>query len=312
MKAVICTAYGPPDVLELHEVDEPVPKADELLIRVHATAVHSGDRRLRALDVPATGKLPMRLVVGLKAPRQPILGVVLAGEVVETGARVDAFNVGDRVYALTRMRFGGYAEYACIKVHKCVEHMPRHASYEEAASLPFGGTTALHFLRKVNIEQTKSVLIYGASGAVGSMAVQIAKHFGTHVTAVCQTRNFELVKQLGADVLVDYKTEGYDNELITYDAVFDAAGKIDKRMARKHVKEGGKFRSVAGQGVSSERKEDLSFLNELFDEGHIKAVIDSIYPIEEIVAAHRYVDAGGKAGNVIVSVVQPAELNVSQ
>lgn len=308
MKAVICTAYGPPDVLELHEVDEPVPKTDELLIRVHATAVHSGDRRLRALDVPTAGKLPMLIAVGLKAPRQPILGVVLAGEVVETGTRVNTFKAGDRVYALTGMRFGGYAEYACIKAHKCVEHMPRHASYEEAASLPFGGTTALHFLRKVNIEQAETVLIYGASGAVGSMAVQIAKHFGAHVTAVCQMRNFELVKRLGADVLIDYKTEGYDSRLLTYDAVFDAAGKIDKRIARKHVRAGGKFRSVAGQGVSSERKDDLTFLNELFDKGHIKAVIDSIYPIEEIVSAHRYVDAGGKVGNVIVSVVRPNEL----
>ncbi|KGI85324.1 NADPH:quinone reductase [Exiguobacterium mexicanum] len=302
MKAVICTAYGLPDVLQLREVDKPVPKSDELLIKVHTSAVHSGDRRLRALDVPALGKLPMRIVVGFKAPRQPILGVVLAGEIVETGSRVEDFKVGDRVYALTGMRFGGYAEYACVKANKCVERMPTNASFIEAASLPFGGTTALHFLRKVNIEQAKTVLIYGAAGAVGSMAVQIAKHYGAHVTAVCRERNFELVTSLGADVVIDYTIDGYDEKLTTYDAVFDAAGKIDKRMARKHVAKHGKFSSVAGQGPASERKEDLAFLNELFEAGRLKAVIDSVYPLEDIVAAHRYVDAGGKVGNVIVTV----------
>ncbi|WP_215190148.1 NAD(P)-dependent alcohol dehydrogenase [Exiguobacterium sp. s6] len=304
MKAVICTAYGPPDVLQLREVDKPVPKSDELLIKVHTTAVHSGDRRLRALDVPALGKLPMRVIVGFKAPRQPILGVVLAGEIVETGSRVEDLKVGDRVYALTGMRFGGYAEYACFKANKCVERMPTNASFIEAASLPFGGTTALHFLRKVNIEQAKTVLIYGAAGAVGSMAVQIAKHYGAHVTAVCRERNFELVTSLGADVVIDYTIDGYDEKLTTYDAVFDAAGKIDKRLARKHVAEHGKFSSVAGQGPASERKEDLTFLNDLFEAGRVKAVIDSVYPLEDIVAAHRYVDAGGKAGNVIVTVTQ--------
>ncbi|WP_047375619.1 NAD(P)-dependent alcohol dehydrogenase [Exiguobacterium sp. ZOR0005] len=304
MRAVICTAYGPPDVLQLQVVDKPVPKDFDLMIKVHTSAVHSGDRRLRALDVPAAGKLPMRVVVGFTAPRQPILGVVLAGEVVETGRRVEHFKVGDRVYALTGMRFGGYAEYACVKESKCVELMPQNASYVEAACLPFGGTTALHFLRKVNIEQAKTVLIYGASGAVGSMAVQIAKYYGAHVTAVCRERNFELVRSLGADVVVDYTTAGYDNNLTIYDAVFDAAGKIDKQMARKHIGEHGKFSSVAGQGVSSERKEDLTFLNELFDSGRVRAVIDSIYPLEDIVAAHRYVDAGGKAGNVIVTVAR--------
>lgn len=304
MKAVICTAYGPPDVLQLQEVDKPVPKSDELLIQVHTTAVHSGDRRLRSLDVPPLGKLPLRIVVGFKAPRQPILGVVLAGEVVETGSRVEQFKVGDRVYALTGMRFVGYAEYACVKASKCVERMPNNASFVEAASLPFGGTTTLHFLRKANIEQAKTVLIYGASGAVGSMAVQIAKYYGAHVTAVCRERNFELVRNLGADVMIDYTIDGYDEKLTTYDAVFDAAGKIDKRMARKHVAAHGKFSSVAGQGPASERKEDLAFLNELFEAGRLKAVIDSVYPLEDIVAAHRYVDAGGKAGNVIVTVTQ--------
>ncbi|WP_138859492.1 NAD(P)-dependent alcohol dehydrogenase [Exiguobacterium mexicanum] len=304
MRAVICTGYGPPDVLQLREVDKPVPKSDELLIKVHTSAVHSGDLRLRALDVPVLGKLPMRVIVGFKAPRQPILGVVLAGEIVETGSRVEDFKVGDRVYALTGMRFGGYAEYACVKANKCVERMPNNASFVEAASLPFGGTTTLHFLRKVNIEQAKTVLIYGASGAVGSMAVQIANYYGAHVTAVCRERNFELVRSLGADVVVDYTKAGYDKKLTTYVAVFDAAGKIDKRLARKHVAEHGKFSSVAGQGPASERKEDLTFLNDLFEAGRLKAVIDSVYPLEDIVAEHRYVDAGGKAGNVIVPVTQ--------
>ncbi|WP_404276855.1 NAD(P)-dependent alcohol dehydrogenase [Exiguobacterium undae] len=302
MKAVICTAYGPPDVLKLQEVEQPVPKESDLLIQVRATAVHSGDRRLRALDVPAAGKLPMRLVVGWKAPRQPILGVVLAGEIVATGHRVKNFKVGDRVYTLTGMRFGGYAEYACIKENKCVQQMPRNASFAEAASLPFGGTTVLHFFRKLNLEQAKSILIYGASGAVGSIAVQIAKRYALHVTAVCSGRNAQLVKRLGADVVVDYTTDGYDTELTTYDAVFDASGKVDKRTARQHVKADGVFRSVAGQGVARALKDDLTRLNEWFEAGKIQAVIDTVYPLEEIVAAHRYVDSGQKHGNVIVSV----------
>lgn len=304
MRAVICTAYGPPDVLKLREVKQPVPKASELLIKVYASAVHSGDRRLRALDVPAAGKLPMRVVIGFKTPRQPILGVVLAGEVVATGNRVQNFKVGDRVYALTGMRFGGYAEYACIKETSCVGQMPRNASFAEAASLPFGGTTVLHFFRKLNLKQAKTILIYGASGAVGSLAVQIAKQYGLHVTAVCSGRHVELVKGLGADGVVDYTAEGYDAHLTTYDAVFDASGKIDKRTVRKHVGAKGAFRSVAGQGVARALKKDLILLNEWFETGKIKAVIDTVYSLEEIVAAHRYVDSGRKYGNVIVSVVE--------
>nr|WP_251126616.1 NAD(P)-dependent alcohol dehydrogenase [Exiguobacterium sp. s59] len=272
------------------------------MIQVYASAVHSGDRRLRALDVPTFGKLPMRMVVGFKAPRQPILGVVLAGIVVETGKSVKNFQVGDNVYTLTGMRFGGYAEFACVNESKCVVKMPEHASFIEAAALPFGGTTSLHFLRKAHIERAKNVLIYGGAGAVGSTAVQIAKHFGVHVTAVCHERNVELVKRLGADVVIDYLKEGYDRELGTYDVVFDASGKIEKRLARKHVAENGSFRSVAGQGPASERKEDLMFLNELFESGALQPVIDSVYPLDEIVEAHRYVDRGKKVGNVIVTV----------
>nr|WP_251129966.1 NAD(P)-dependent alcohol dehydrogenase [Exiguobacterium sp. s57] len=273
-----------------------------MLIQVHASAVHSGDRRLRALDVPALGKLPMRIVMGFKAPRQPILGVVLAGIVVETGTSVKNFQVGDNIYALTGMRFGGYAEFACVNESKCVVQMPEHASFIEAAALPFGGTTSLHFLRKANIERATNVLIYGGAGAVGSTAVQIAKYFGIHVTAVCHERNVELVKRLGADAVVDCTKEGYDLELDTYDAVFDASGKIDKRLAKAHVSENGAFSSVAGQGPASERKEDLMFLNELFESGALQPVIDSIYPLDEIVEAHRYVDQGKKVGNVIVTV----------
>nr|WP_251130943.1 NAD(P)-dependent alcohol dehydrogenase [Exiguobacterium sp. s189] len=272
------------------------------MIQVHASAVHSGDRRLRALDVPALGKLPMRIVMGFNAPRQPILGVVLAGVVVEVGSGVKSFQVGENVYALAGMRFGGYAEFACVNESKCVVQMPAHASFIEAAALPFGGTTSLHFLRKANIERATNVLIYGGSGAVGSTAVQIAKHFGVHVTAVCHERNIELVKRLGADVVVDYSKEGYDRELGTYDAVFDASGKIDKRLAKTHVAKNGVFSSVAGQGPASERKEDLMFLNELFEAGELQPVIDSVYSLDEIVEAHRYVDQGKKIGNVIVTV----------
>lgn len=302
MKAVICTAYGSPEVLAIRDVPRPNPKTNEILIRVYASAVHSGDRRLRTLDVPALGKIPMRLVVGWRAPRQPILGVVLAGEVVAIGSGVRRFKVGNRVYALTGMRFGGYAEYACLSEKQCVAVMPERADYIEAASLPFGGTTTFHFFRKLTIERAKTILIYGASGAVGSLAVQLAKRRGLHVTAVCHERNVDLVRRLGADVVVPYSIPGYEDELATYDAVFDAAGKIKKRQARRHVAPNGKFCSLAGQGVARERIEDLLELNDAFDRGEIQAVIDSVYPLDEIVEAHRYVDQGKKVGNVIVTI----------
>lgn len=304
MKAAICTAYGPPEVLKLKEIDQPKPKEFDLLIKVFTSAVQSGDRRIRALDVPAAGRLPMRIVLGLKAPRKPVLGVVVAGEVVAVGSRVDQFKVGDRVYGLTGMRLGGYAEYACLHSRKCVHFTPLNASFAEAASMPFGGTTALHFLRKVNIEQANTVLIYGASGAVGSAAVQIAKYYGVHVTAVCSGRHTEVVRNLGADVVIDYKVEGYDNHLSTYDAVFDASGKVKKSAASKHAGKSSHFSSVAGQGVAKELKEDLILLNQMFETGDFKAVIDKVYPIDEIVEAHRYVDAGRKYGNVIVKVAE--------
>ncbi|MDZ5712773.1 NAD(P)-dependent alcohol dehydrogenase [Jeotgalibacillus haloalkalitolerans] len=304
MKAAICTAYGPPEVLKLMTVAQPEPKEFDLLIRVYASAVQSGDRRIRALDVPPAGRLPMRIALGFKAPRKPVLGVVVAGEVAAVGSRVQHFKVGDRVYGLTGMRLGGYAEYACIHAHKCIHLMPLNASFNEAASLPFGGTTALHFLRKAQIEQANSVLIYGASGAVGSAAVQIAKYYNTHVTAVCSDRHAAMVRDFGADEVIDYHMDDYDNQLSTYDAVFDASGKINKLSARKHVERNGQFCSVAGQGVAKELREDLTLLNQMFEAGHFKAVIDRVYPLEEIVEAHRYVDSGRKYGNVIVQVVE--------
>ncbi|WP_214745532.1 MULTISPECIES: NAD(P)-dependent alcohol dehydrogenase [unclassified Exiguobacterium] len=304
MKAAICTRYGFPDVLHITEVPRPVPKSNDLLIKVHASAVHSGDRRMRSLDVPLLGKLPMRLAIGFKRPRQPILGVVLAGEVVEVGQDVKQFQVGDRVHALTGFGFGGYAEYACVSEKRCIAKMPQHASYTEAVCLPFGGTTSLHFFRKLQIHQMKTILIYGASGAVGTAAVQIAKAKGLQVTAVCSGRNTERVKALGADHVIDYTKDGYDGLLLKYDAVFDASGKINKTQAKRHVKQNGAFASVAGQGVARERKEDLHYLNELFEAGRFKAVIDHIYSLDEIVEAHRYVDAGQKFGNVVVLIAE--------
>ena len=302
MKAAICTRYGPPDVLHIKEVPRPVPKSSDLLIKVYASAVHSGDRRMRSLDVPALGKLPMRLAVGFKRPRQPILGVVLAGEVVEIGQDVKQFKVGDRVHALTGFGFGGYAEYACVSEKRCLSKISQHASYAEAVCLPFGGTTSLHFFRKLQIDQMKTILIYGASGAVGTAAVQIAKAKGLQVTAVCSGRNLERVKELGADHVIDYTKDGYDGLLLKFDAVFDASGKINKTQAKRHVKQNGAFASVAGQGVAKERKEDLRYLNELYEAGQFKPVIDRIYPLDEIVEAHRYVDSGQKFGNVVISI----------
>ncbi|RWZ54475.1 NAD(P)-dependent alcohol dehydrogenase [Halobacillus fulvus] len=303
MKAVVCTRYGPPEVLQIEEVAKPVPKADQILVKVYATAVNSGDLRVRSLDVPAFGRFPMQLILGFQKPRKPVLGIAFAGEVAEIGSHVKQFKVGDRVYAMAGMRMGGYAEYACVPENGCVHFIPEKASFEEAASLPFGATTALHFLRKVNIERANSILIYGASGAVGTAAVQIARYYGAEVTAICSSKNADLVKELGADHWIDYTDPDFVQKCEMYDAVFDAVGKWKKKEADALLYQGGRYTSVAGYGVARELKQDLVLLNSIYESGDFKAVIDKVYPMEDIVEAHRYVDSGRKRGNVVVRVV---------
>ncbi|MBT2289350.1 NAD(P)-dependent alcohol dehydrogenase [Paenibacillus albidus] len=302
MKAVVCMKYGAPDVLEIKEVAKPNPKANEILIKIYATSVATGDCRVRSFKSPFLLWLPMRMVLGLRKPRKPILGVELAGEIEAIGPAVKRFKKGDRVYGLTGIRFGAHAEYTCMPEDSAVSLKPQNATYEEAAAVPFSGTTALYFLRKGNIREGQKVLVYGASGAVGSSAVQLAKHFGAKVTGVCSTANFEWVKSLGADKLVDYTKEDFTAKGEQYDLILDAVGKTSKSACAKALAPNGVYVSVEGQGIAKVRAEDLVFLKELTETGKLQAVIDRVYPLEKIAEAHRYVEQGHKKGNVIIRI----------
>ncbi len=304
MKAVICETYGPPEVLEIKEVDKPIPKKNEVLVKIMASAVNSADVRVRALSAPGFMRVVMRIVLGFTGPRKPILGVVLSGVIEAVGKDVKNFKPGDEIYASTGFAFGAYAEYIALAENKIITLKPTKASFEEAAAILFGGTTALYFLQKAGIgaRQGQKVLVYGASGAVGTAAVQLAKHYGAAVTAVCGENGVELLKSLGADHIVVYTKEDFTQNGETYDIIFDAVGKKPKNTCVGSLAGDGKYVTVGGLEVSSERKEQLMFLAELFDKGEYKAVIDKTYPLEDIVAAHRYVDQGKKQGNVVVTI----------
>ena len=304
MKAVVYTKYGPPEVLRLTDVPTPVPQDDEVLVRIHATAVTVSDCYVRSFRVSPAFWVPMALFVGFPRPRRPILGMVLAGEVEAVGQAVSLFRPGDRVSGQTMMRFGTYAEFTCVPQSSALAPMPSQATYEEAAAIPYGGLLALHFLQ-AKLRRGQRVLVYGASGAVGTAAVQLARHFGAEITGVCGPTNLDLVRTLGADAVVDYTRDDFAERVERYDLIFDAVGKTSKAKCRKALAPDGAFVSVNGKGNIKPPTRDLVFLNELVEAGRLKAVIDRCYPLEQIVEAHRYVEHGHKKGNVIITIGRP-------
>jgi NADPH:quinone reductase-like Zn-dependent oxidoreductase len=302
MKAVVCTKYGPPEVLQLKEVEKPTPKDKEVLIRIHAASVSSGDVRNRSFTFPGLFWLPMRIVLGFRRPRKNILGSQLAGEIEAVGKEVKGFKPGDQVFGMNGFNAGCYAEYVCMPEDGVLASMPSNMTYEEAVAVPFGGMTALELLRKGDIQSGEKVLIYGASGSVGTSAVQIAKYFGADVTGVCSTTNLELVKSLGADTVIDYTQENFTKSGETYDVIFDAVGKMPSSQCKDSLKPNGRYLSVTS--LTSETTDKLIYLKELVEEGELKAVIDRRYPLEHIAEAHKYVDKGHKQGNVVITVKQ--------
>ncbi len=317
MKAIVCTKYGSPDVLQLREVEKPIPKDNEVLIRVRATAVTASDCIIRKFKIPVRRWFPkglfmelmMGFVIGFGKPRNPILGLVLSGGIESVGKDATRFKKGDQVYGFTGYSFGAYAEYTCLSEKDsprgCLAIKPTTISHEEAAALSYAGILATHFVKKGNIQSGQRVLIYGASGAIGTTAVQLAKYYGTEVTGVCSTTNLELVKSLGADKVIDYTQEESIHELELYDFVLDTVGEFKssrlKEHSRKALRKNGKYASVDDEDPKL-RSEYLVLLNELIEAGHVKAVIDRQYPLEQIVEAHRYVDRGHKKGNVVITV----------
>jgi len=320
MKAVVCTKYGPPEVLQPREVEKPVPKDNEILIKVHATTVTSGDTRIRGFKVPLSFWLPARIALGFRSPKINILGAELAGEIKSVGKDVKKFKAGDQVFAYPGHHGGGYAEYTCIREDSAVAIKPANLTYEEAAAVSFGGNTALYFLTQADIKDGQKVLIYGASGSVGTYAVQLAKYFGAEVTGVCSTSNIDLVKSLGADKVIDYTKEHFNKNDEIYNVIFDAVGKSSFPDCMESLqKEGFYLQTLAVPatslrmnwasitssktligGTAVPKAENLNFLKELVETGKIKHIIDRTYPIEQIIEAHRYVDKGHKKGNVVI------------
>lgn len=322
MRAILCTKYGAPDVLQLGEVKKPTVKDDEVLIKIHATTVTAGDCEIRSFKMKIWLWLPARIYMGLRKPKRPILGMELAGEIESVGRNVKLFKKGDSVFADTGMRFGSYAEYVCLPSTNAMAIKPVNMTYEEAAAVPIGGLNALHFLRNGNIQRGEKVLIYGASGSIGTFAIQIAKCFGAEVTGVCGTSNLELVNSLGAHKVIDYTKEDFTKNGEVYDVIFDTKGTTSFSRVKRSLKEKGRYLSanpsivdmVSGvwTSMTSNKKvileasgqeaKDLIYLKELIEAGKIKSVIDKRYSFEQITEAHSYVEKGHKKGNVVITL----------
>lgn len=321
MKAILYDRYGPPDVLRVIEVNKPVPKHNEVLIRVHATTVTAAESMMRR-GATFFG----RFIIGLRKPKSRfrMLGMELAGEIESVGADVTRFQPGDQVYGFTGFGLGGYAEYTCMPAHGSLARKPTNLTYEEAVAIVDGATTALFFLRdKGNIQPGKKVLIYGASGSIGTYAIQLAKYFGAEVTGICSSANVELVNSLGADRVIDYTKEDFTRRGETYDIIFDTVGKSSFLRCQNSLKPNGRYLVTTGAlptiyalmlwtslvgskrlifAFSIEKNEALIFLRELIEVEKLKPIIDRCYPLEEIAEAHRHVDTGHKKGNVVITV----------
>ncbi len=304
MKAIICTKYGPPEVLKIQEVANPIPKADEILVRIIATAVNSGDVRVRGIKVEGFMKIIMRVVLGFTKPRKPILGTVYSGIIESVGAKVSAYKTGDKVFGMTGFNFGTYAEYIAIKEGGNVSIMPQNASFDEAVSIIFGGHTALYFLEKAKISEKDNpkVLIIGATGSVGTAATQIAKHYGAEITAVCSSEGKYLVENLGVSKIIIYDKEDFTGLTHKFDIIFDAVGKTTKKQCKKLLDKGGIYKTVGGLEYASESQKQLGLIKELWEKGAYQAVIDKTFPFDQVVEAHRYVDMGRKKGSVILKI----------
>ena len=309
MKAVICTKYGPPEVLQIKEVEKPFPKDDEVLIRIYASAVTDSDIFIRSSNVPFRVIIPFRLMIGILKPRNEIVGEVFSGVIEQVGTRIKRFKVGDQVYGITGMSLGAYADYKCMKEidskKGCIAIKPSNISFEEATAAAYGGLLAFQFLEKGNIQPNQKVLIYGASGTSGTIAIQYAKYLGAEVTGVCSTKNIEFIKSLGADKTLDYTKEESISKLEVYDLILDSVGKRKtsqlKEACKLSLAKNGKYVSIDDSNLicSSER---LNRIKELVEAKIITPINDRCYPFEQIIDAHSYVELGHKKGNVAITI----------